>query len=190
MFHYCRLRLGHPELSSHLLQRWACEPGRIEIQTHILWSAIWSMGYLVHVLLWFFLGPCAFADVHGFRFPECLNIGMASGFPNIHLWTCTTLTEPRTFRLLKLRRSPWEVVCIFEDPYIFGVLQPGVFFLPRGYFLLLSCFDCLDHSSGQIVSSRVVVWTFVGRPFTHVYRSVKVDPQYLETSCSNPFLCD
>ena len=37
--------------------------------------------YLVHVLLWFFLGPCAFADVHDFRFPECLNIGMASGFP-------------------------------------------------------------------------------------------------------------
>ena len=42
------------------------------------------------------------------------------------------------------------------------------------YLLAFCFFDGLGCSSGQILSSSVVLWTFVGRPSTHVYPSGKL----------------
>ena len=66
-----------------------------------------------------------------------------------------------------------------EDPsFSAGFLQSGLFFVPGCYLLLFFVsFGSLGHSSGQIVSGRVVFWTFVGRPCTLAYAAGSVNPK-------------
>ena len=56
------------------------------------------------------------------------------------------------------------------SPFQRRVSRKLSFLSPRLHFLLaFGSLNTLGQSSEQIVSGRVVFWTFVGRPFTYVY---------------------
>ena len=122
----------------------------------------WKLFFgVVHVLLCFFLDPCAFADVHSFGFLRAFacrrSVGLLHSF--ILHWK-----EPRTFRVFfEVRRSPGGVDSS-KGP-LFGPASCNLV-LSSFQAAISSCFcvfESVDHSSGQMVSSRVC------RPFTQLY---------------------
>ena len=61
---------------THRLWRWASAPYREGTRTCILVSEMWSTCFDL-----FFLGPCAFADVHSFNFPRAFDFWHSVGSP-------------------------------------------------------------------------------------------------------------
>ena len=105
------------------------------------------------------------ADQCGFMFPWAAENRHSYGrSPSIPPWECAR--EPRMFGVwLELGRSPWvrprRIPFSGEHLAIWSLLRPSD---PISSFC---CFNNLGHSSGQIVSGRVVFCT-VGRPSTFV----------------------
>ena len=127
---------------------------------------MWSM-----YILWFFQSLRSVASVS----PEHLNIGMASVFSEhsslgMHGIEGTThfpsfartaeitlkysVSSDETSKDSSFRRAS----CNLVFPLSLAAMSSSLCF-----------FDSLGHSSGQIESSRVVFWTVVGQPCTHVY---------------------
>ena len=126
--------------------------------------------------------------------PEHLLVGIASSFfSNISVQEYTALKEPRTVSSFVHASEITLVYSVTSDatwktPFVHRASCNLVFSSSQALisFLFASLFVCaiLRARSYQVLSFGVV-----GRPFTHLYPSGSLlDPQDLETSCSNPFL--
>ena len=125
-------------------------------------------------------GPCALvvfprllplADVHSFRFQRAFVYRHSIG--DLRACISGNTRHGRNHapdKLLELRRSPQGILYLRmkRRRYLFFGELFAVWAISSWFFCF---FDSLDHSSGQIVSSRVVCWAFVGRSFNHMYPS-------------------
>ena len=125
--------------------------------------------------------------------PEHFNIDIASGrvSPNIPVQGYTASKDSRTFRVsLELRRSLRGLQSLEETQktsvFLTSFLQSGPFFVPSGNLLLLSFLRLSGPVFRPNRGKSFCLLDFCGSTTHPCVSFWDLDPQYLDTSCSNP----